>query len=255
MGINYHAYQCKNFMLADYEEIQKQWRADFTNYQPERVVEILNLQRDEQYVYVPYFQDLFRLRLEDGVLEKKVQESAQETASSSAQTEFKSSYIQPRDFVQEEEVLSVDGWSERVYFNEAMSVYHILKDVKDHPLKTGKWIPNGNLDPRSTRNTATEDLLTVQFTKQCLGKMKALEEACKKCGGVAISTKGDIGYQFVALPQVEVQLHYWEEDEEFPAQVQIMVDSNVTDYIHLETTGCLASDLFERLLKKIPVIQ
>ena len=42
---------------------------------------------------------------------------------------------------------------------------------------------------------------------------------------------------------------FWDSDEDFPAQVQVLVDQRVTDYIHFETVGCLISDLFEKIEK------
>ena len=71
MSINFHAYQCRDYLLSDYEEIEKQWQSAFSAYNPERVMRILNLERDEQYLYVRYFETLYRLCLADGVLEKE----------------------------------------------------------------------------------------------------------------------------------------------------------------------------------------
>ena len=42
-------------------------------------------------------------------------------------------------------------------------------------------------------------------------------------------------------------LVFWDADEDFPAQAQILVDQNVTDFLHYETVGCVISDLLEKL--------
>lgn len=217
MSVNFHAYQCRDYLLSDYEEIEKQWKASFSGYNPERVMHILNLKRDEQYLYVRYFQTLYRLRLKDGTLEKQNTQSE-------------------------------NDWTTKVYFNEAMVIYHLLYYVKDHALVTGVWIPNTELDPRAHGNNQREDLLFTSFTRHFCGKPDELNEACRKLNGIELQTKADIAYEFSAFPQINLRLLFWDEDEDFPAQAQILVDKRITDYVHLETTGCMVSDLFEKLI-------
>ena len=221
MSINFHAYQCRNYLLSDYEEIEKQWHSEFTDYNPDRVMKILNLERDDMYLYIRYFQTLYRMNLKNGVLEKQTEP--------------------------ESELPGENGWTGRVYFNESMVIYHLLHYVKDHPENSGVWIPNSRLDTRAARNDQREDLLFTSFCTQFSGKTDLLELACKKLNGTPVQTKADLSYQFHAFPQVPLQLLFWDADEDFPAQVQILVDQHITDYVHLETTGCMVSDLFERL--------
>ena len=73
-----------------------------------------------------------------------------------------------------------------------------------------------------------------------------MEAICRKLGGVK-QNKGDLCYEFEAFPQVHLQVLFYDADEDFPAQVKVLVDRHVTDYIHFETTGCLISDLFEKI--------
>jgi hypothetical protein len=253
MGINYHAYQCRGFLLSDYEEIMKQWHQIFSNYHPERVVRILELQSDDDYLYIPYYQNVFRLHLGSGVLERQVEKV--EKTSKIERKPLKSSYITRKEksaLELEEEKMehSENGWTKDVYFNESMAIYHLLQYVKDTPLRSGKWIPNSSLDPREIRNDKKENLLCTTFAKEFSGRLEELEQSCQKNGGKKVESKADLSYQFCAFPQVELQLLYWDADEEFEAQVQILVDSQVTDYVHLETTGCMVADLFERLSRR-----
>ena len=44
-----------------------------------------------------------------------------------------------------------------------------------------------------------------------------------------------------------MQMIFWDADEDFPAQTQILVDKNITDFVHTETIGCMISDLLEKL--------
>ena len=73
------------------------------------------------------------------------------------------------------------------------------------------------------------------------------KDALEAAGGKPVVSKADLAYIFYPFPQTALQVNYWEADEDFPAQVKVLVDSRITDYVHIETTGCLVSDLFEHI--------
>lgn len=254
MSINYHAYQCRNYLLSDYEEIERSWKSSFSNYNPERVMQILHLKRDANYLYIKYFQTCYRLRLKDGTLEKQTDElhlsnlSTEKKQPSAASNT--SSYVKIQNSEKlylnpvPKKVASENGWTPQVYFNEAMVIYHLLYYVKEQACTAGIWIPNTNLDTRAGNNNQREDLLFTSFARQFSGKTEELSLACQAFGGTPLETKADVAYQFSAFPQVSLQLLFWDADEDFPAQVQVLVDKYITNYVHLETTGCMISDLF-----------
>lgn len=269
MSINFHAYQCRDYLLSDYEEIEKQWQSAFSDYDPERVMRILNLERDEQYLYVRYFNMLYRLRLADGVLEKEISPDSissdditadeascrKSTSKKPSALRSSSSYLNTdgrfadRLYLREEAAIPEcdHGWTGRLYFNEAMAVYHLLRYVKDKPALSGSWLPNDQLDTRAGGNSRQKDMLLETFSGEFAGKTDLLEAVCRKAGGTPVETKTDLSYQFYPFPQVPIQLLFWDEDEDFPAQTQIMVDKQVTDYVHPDTTGCMAADLMKLL--------
>lgn len=281
MSINFHAYQCRNYLLSDYEEIEKQWQKSFSGYDPSRVMHILDLKRDDIYLYIRYFGVLYRLRLSDGLLEKQLS-GPENTSSREELSEPESSFLHEtasrkemahklkkktsafhssssylnlnkqnadRLYLCEEDCPSDpdNGWTDRIYFNEAMAVYHLLFYVKDTPSLNGSWLPNSQLDTRAGGNSRQKDMLLETFSHEFSGKSDLLEEACQKAGGIPVKTKADLSYQFYPFPQVPIQLLFWEEDEDFPAQTQIMVDTQITDYVHPDTTGCMAADLMKML--------
>lgn len=211
MSVNYHAYQSRGVLFAECEKVCEQWRTEFAGFDPARAARILHLKRDERYVYVTYFQAKYRLRLVDGTMEKQTGEE----------------------------------WTENVCFNEAMAIYHLFYYTKDLPTNSGKWVPSHTIDGVVSRNLSNDPLLTP-FEKKYTGKMAELEEACQSAGGVKLSA-GDVSYEFAAFPQVHLRMVFWDADEDFPAQAQILVDQCVTDYLHYETVGCLISDLLEKL--------
>lgn len=292
MSVNYHAYQCRDYLLSDYEEIYLQWQKAFAQYDPERVCRILNLERDDTYVYVNYLHTLFRIHLKTGTMEKQLNQ--EEIIADRIRNSFRkslsheenrkkqqglfseikeilkkqgrdgqnlpagSSYIKLNDREETDswslaaecrQILEEDhGWTDQVYFNEGMAVYHLLSFVKDNPHLSGQWIPNTNLDPRAGKSNPKEQLLFSEFADLFAEKTERLHDACMENHGTEISSRADLAYQFEIFPQVSVQLQFYDRDEEFPAQVQIFVDRRITDYVHMETTGCIVSDLFEKLI-------
>lgn len=216
MSVNYHAFQNRGFLFTNSEVVSQQWRTAFSHYDPSRIAGILHLETDEAHLYLSYFQTRYRLRLEDGVLEKEGRDGA--------------------------------FWDEEVYFNEAMSIYHLLYHTKDHPCLSGVWVPNTEIDGAATRSGFLRDPLLAPFSQKFSGRVEELKRICEQKGGQKLpQAKSDAAYQFAAFPQISLQLHFWDSDEDFPAQTQILVDRRITDYIHFETVGCIISDLLERL--------
>lgn len=222
MSVNYHAFQNRGFLFSNSEAVAEQWRSAFSDYDPSRIAEILHLKSEDNYLYLSYFQTPYRLRLTDGFLEKKTE------ANSKAPEE------------------KAGLWTEDLYFNEAMSIYHLLHYTKDQPLLSNIWVPNTELDGAATRSRAVQDPLLDPFARRFTGKTEDLETACRKLGGQKLS-RGDVSYQFEAFPQIQLQLMFWDADEDFPAQTQVLVDRRITDFVHFETVGCIISDLLEKL--------
>ena len=133
-----------------------------------------------------------------------------------------------------------------LYFNETMAIYHLLKYTKDQPRTSGIWVPNTELDGASIRSRQSDPLLTP-FSLRFTGKTPLLRRQCEALGGHALPVKGDAAYLFYAFPQIPLRLIFWDADEDFPAQTQVLVDSRITDYLHYESVGCVISDLLEKL--------
>lgn len=212
MSVNYHAFQSRGVLFSDYEVVCGQWREEFSEYHPERIARILHLEYDMEYLYLTYYRHPYRLRLSDGVLEKQGDE----------------------------------GWTENLYFNESMSVYHLLHYTKELPTVSGKWVPSHTIDGVVSRNPAFSDLLLAPFEQKYAGRTEELKRACRKAGGEELKT-GDAAYEFEVFPFVHLRLIFWDQDEDFPAKVQVLADQCVTDFVHYETVGCMIADLLDQL--------
>ena len=219
MSVNYHAFQNRGYLFSNHETLTEQWHSAFVGYDPSRISRILDLEYDEDYLYLVYYGKSYRLCLSDGHLERKIEEE----------------------------------WTDQLYFNETMSIYHLLHYTKDQPRTAGIWVPNTALEGAGAHNRNLPDPLLTPFASRFSGKSDLLEKACIQLGGNRLD-KGDLAFRFTSFPHIPLQLIFWDADEDFPAQVQVLFDKYVTDYLHFETTGCVISDLLEMLEKQAAVL-
>ena len=233
MSSNYHAVQNKGFPFTGIEEIARKWRKMFSHYDPRRASQILSLNYDERFLYIDYLFSSYRLRLEDGYLEKKL-----DTPRGKPQS---------FDFSDEAKDKWDPYWTEDLFFNESIVIYHYLYYVKDAPVNSGVFVASNTLEAAGLRANAKDPLLDP-FAKRFEGKLELFIKACENAGGIRID-KGDACYEFHPFPQIPIQILFWDADEDFGAQVQALVDKRITDFVHYETTGCMICDIFERIEK------
>ena len=59
-----------------------------------------------------------------------------------------------------------------------------------------------------------------------------------------------MGYVINAFDCIPLTVVFWDGDDEFNAQANILFDTGITDFLHEETVVCLASEFANRLIKK-----
>lgn len=82
------------------------------------------------------------------------------------------------------------------------------------------------------------------------GKIPELHNACLTLSGKELK-KGDVAFELELFPFLPVIIRFWEADDEFPANLQILVDRNILDYMHYETLMFALTHLFHRLKEEI----
>ena len=70
MSVNYHAAQSRGVLFENHEKVSEQWRQEFRQYDPARIMNTLHLETDGEYLHLRYFSNPYRLCLKNGVLEK-----------------------------------------------------------------------------------------------------------------------------------------------------------------------------------------
>ncbi|HIX58746.1 MAG TPA: DUF3786 domain-containing protein, partial [Candidatus Blautia gallistercoris] len=80
------------------------------------------------------------------------------------------------------------------------------------------------------------------------GHMPELEQALIRMGGEKIPYS-DVGYQVKAFECIPARFLFWEGDDEFPAQANMLFDASATDFIHGESIVSIAMIGLDMLAK------
>ena len=86
------------------------------------------------------------------------------------------------------------------------------------------------------------------FAAAFSGHGDALAFAAEKMGGIRLS-HSDVGIQLSGFACIPVQYLFWEGDEEFKAQANILFDAGSTGFIHVESMVSIATEGMIRLMK------
>lgn len=137
---------------------------------------------------------------------------------------------------------------------EMLNIYTLLGYAKENAFFMDKWVPFADL--RNARPFAPAYKIgeTDVFSATFSGHGKELKEAFQKLGGKKLP-QGDVGYEIRAFECMPLRFFFWEKDEEFEAQGNILFDYSATDFNHVESAVSVADVGIRRLaeLAGVPV--
>lgn len=102
-----------------------------------------------------------------------------------------------------------------------------------------EWVAFENLKGTSPFAKAFKNGIIQPFAQTFTGHMDKLELAMKAMGGKRLA-HSDMGFQVNAFECIPVRFLFWEGDDEFPAQANILFDASATDFIHGESIVSIA---------------
>lgn len=147
-----------------------------------------------------------------------------------------------RDEVRYPEEAEANPWDAILLYN------YLASQGREEP--TGNWITFQSL-PNSVSKSKTLKRLEGGVAAHFAGKRAYLEDQARRLGGAPVQAAGDADLQVVfrPLPRVPVLLLFWEAEpeEDFPAQVHLLFDGNVSAYLDLESLLFLVEHLTVRL--------
>jgi len=146
-------------------------------------------------------------------------------------------------------ISDVNSPERKLSFNVLMSIYNLFYYSKAGAAVRGEFVPFREVKRASPFAPAFEKSLDFGLTKPFSGKAELLKKAGERLEGEPVNY-GDVGFVVRAFEFMPVMVVFWDEDDEFPAQANMLFDENITDYIHEETVCCIAGEIMERLAEE-----
>ena len=186
----------------------------FLTYDQTAIIRKLDLEADEDYLYLPFLGCTYRIHRATANVEKR-----------------------------EGDGPYGDGNS----FNEVLTIFDALCYSRADGQLSGQWVSLSALGG-GVHNPATVDSIFLRASEALSAYQNNLAAALESLGGTRMP-QGEPGYRLDVFPFLPLYFQYWRADEEFPAQVRLLWDANTTDFIHYETAYYLANFFFTRLLQ------
>ena len=201
-------------MKNNYEQMRNQMRPKFLTYDQEEMIRKFQLAHDEHYLYIRFCSRMYRIGRFTGIVEW-------------SEDQFQS---------------ATEG-----DFNESMTLYDLLCCAKPDCHLSGEFAPSSSLPGLVyTRMQAGSSMGSRRREEFFDAHTELLAQACVALGGIP-EGKGDVAYRIPLFDFLPVQFAFWRADEDFPAEIRILWDTNVQSYMHFETLFYAAGHLLHRM--------
>lgn len=197
----------------NYAMVCEKWRKIFLAMDMEDLVRRFHLETDEDALYITFFCERYRLDRRTGM------------------------------------VTSTDDPEERLRFNTLMCIYHLFHYSRPGAEINGTFVPFRQVKNASPFDPAFQRTVLKPLAETFSGHPDLLEQACRELDGQPVR-QGDVGSVINAFDCIPLTVLFWDGDDEFDAQANILFDTDITDFIHEETVVCLASELAARLIRR-----
>ncbi len=196
-----------------YKILMDKWQNIIADMDLQRFQERFHMEEDEQFWYLTYFNQRYGIAKKDAKLVLTGHED------------------------------------HKIGFNEMMCIYHLFYYCKEEAYVSGNFVPFRLVKRAAPFESAYQKTILQPFQQLFEGHVNELKVACEALGGVPVK-QGDVGYQIQAFSCMPLIMTFWDGDDEFPAQANILFDDNITSYLHEETVVCLAAELVRRLTEE-----
>lgn len=211
-------------MESNYDKQVKMARDLFLKYDQEKMIERCDVEHDENYLYLDFIGDRYRISRTSGRVECLCGSAGREECPKKTADEY----------------VPCDN------FNVVMTLYDALGYPKEKPRLAHEWCTLANLQATSSPSA---NIFNQKYADAFAGRTDRLLQVCKKIGGTQpqITAGADVCWQFDIFPFFPLQFRFWDRDEEFPAQIQLLWDRNALQFLHFETLYYLMGVLMNKL--------
>lgn len=143
-------------------------------------------------------------------------------------------------------IVRMDRPDAPIGFDTEMNFFNMFHYAVEHPVPSGDLVPFRNVKRVYPFEAAYMRTIIHPFEQCFTGHVPELRRALEALHARPLP-QGDAGGALEILPGLELAVTFWDADDEFPAQANMLFDSNITDYMHEENVVCVASDAAEFL--------
>ena len=187
---------------SNYEQVIENWRKKFLEMDQETLIRKFDLESDEEALYITYFSRKLRIDRKNGVITDQ---------------------------------------GARPGFDTVMNIYNTFYYAAEHPVASGNLVAFRQVKRVYPFEAAYRRTIISRLQEIFSGKTAELEKACKALGGMPLP-QGDVGYMLPVFPFLNIAVLFWDKDEEFDAQANMLFDSEITEFMHEENVVCVAAD-------------
>ena len=129
-------------------------------------------------------------------------------------------------------------------------IHYLLTGCSSRP--SGVFVPFAELaGPLFKKSNFSQSALEGPIIKRFQGRIQELLSIAASIGGRqgGISGFGSVSLIFEVLPNILLQLIFYDKDDEFPARTTLLLDANATQFIDFEALAVLVS-IFVQFLTK-----
>lgn len=190
---------------SNYDKVRETWRQKFLTMDHENLIRRFHLASDDSSLYLTYFSHSVRIDRNTGVITYK-------------------------DFPEKP-----------LPFNTVINIYNMFHYAIENPVASGKLVPFRQVKRVYPFERAYQQTILKGFRDHFTGQVPALIRACEKLGGTRLP-QGDAGYILPVFPFLNIAVLFWDADDEFEAQTNMLFDSEITSFMHEENVVGIASD-------------
>lgn len=139
------------------------------------------------------------------------------------------------------QIIRLDRPDAEIGFNQEMNFFNMFHYAVEHPQPSGKLVPFRSVKRVYPFEAAYLKTIIHPFEADFAGRVPDLRRALSALGARPIP-QGDAGGELEVFPGLRLAVTFWDADDEFPAQANMLFDSNITDFMHEENVVCVASD-------------
>jgi len=187
--------------MGNYEKVYAHYQERFFEMDHEKASEKLRLEYDDNNIYIPFFS-------RPVVLSRRTAE------------------------------MNSPAYPEGVPTTHRLLVMHHLYFHEPDAVNSTEMVPFHELRECAHFEPAFRRTAVTPLAKYFDGKLERLRERALRLGGT-IESAGDCGFTLRAFPLVPLRFIFWDGDDEFPANVNILFDKNLSQFIHPESIPVL----------------